>query len=289
MDWTALIAWYRANGRSLPWRGSASAYEVTVSEFMLQQTQVDRVLPKFQAFTAQFPTWNRLAEADQAEVVRAWQGLGYNMRAVRLREMAKTVSEQFGGELPKDLETLLSIKGIGPYTARALRVFVHREPHLAPDTNVRRVLTRFFLGPRKNPAAVLEQVWMHWEATLPKGAAYDVNQALMDLGSSTCKAGPPSCEACPLKAACASYPGIMRLSRKRIPKQKPERNEKLDVNGVPDRIYRGKVIERLRRGPAGELELTRLVGGYTTYARIIKKLQKDSLIASVRGGGHVLR
>lgn len=274
MIWKALSAWYRAHGRDLPWRRTDDPYRIAVSEFMLQQTQVDRVVPLYLAFLKKFPSWKVLAAAPQSEVVRAWKGLGYNMRALRLKKLAEGIICDFGGELPSDGEALLGLHGIGPYTARALRVFAFRQKALAPDTNLRRVLTRVFKGPKADPKAFDERAWSHWEATLPEKLSYDVNQGLMDLGATVCKAGRPRCEACPIRRFCASYPKI--LTMKALPTQKAARKERVDVHGVPNRIYRGRVIEALRKGPATERALS-------AFAHALPGLEKDGLIRKARG------
>ena len=247
LPWNAIARWYRAHGRDLPWRRTSDPYRIAVSEFMLQQTQVDRVVPLFKKFISAFPSWKALSEASQADVVRAWKGLGYNLRAVRLRAMAQEIAALHQGRLPETAETLLSIKGIGPYTARALRVFAFRKRALAPDTNVRRVLNRLFKGPHADPKVMDERAWTRWEATLPPRLSYEVNQGLMDIGATVCKAGKPTCPDCPLKTFCASYPRILKM--KALPKQKAPRRERVDAHGIPNRIYRGRVIEALRERP----------------------------------------
>ena len=269
MIWKTLAAWYRANGRDLPWRRTDDPYRIAVSEFMLQQTQVDRVVPLYRAFLKSFPSWTALARARQADVVRAWKGLGYNMRAVRLKRLAEGVVRDFGGRLPYDEKALLGLHGIGPYTARALRVFAFRGKALAPDTNLRRVLTRVFKGPKADPKAFDARAWRRWESTLPAELAYDVNQGLMDLGATVCKAGRPRCEACPIRRLCASWPRI--LTMKALPRQKVRRAERVDAHGVPDRIHRGRAIEALRKGPATAKALA-------AYAHVLPGLEKDGLI-----------
>jgi A/G-specific adenine glycosylase len=267
--WGAVARWYRAKGRDLPWRRTEDPYRILVSEFMLQQTQAGRVAPLFARFIAAFPDWRTLAAAPQAEVVRAWKGLGYNLRAVRLKKIAEEVMARFGGRLPSDRAALLSLKGIGPYTARAVGVFAFRQRALAPDTNIRRVLASAFKGPLADPKAFDERAWERWEATLPARLSYDVNQGLMDIGAGACKAGRPSCEACPLKRLCRSYPRILKL--KTLPKQKAARRERVDAHGIPDRIYRGRAIEALRAGPKTERQLEGLT-------RVLPRLEKDGLI-----------
>ncbi len=285
-SWRNLLKWYEKHGRRLPWRG-ADDYCVAVSEFMLQQTQVDRVIPLFRRFMARFPSWQALAGAEQADVVRAWKGLGYNLRAIRLRELAREVTERHGGRLPSDEPSLLALKGVGPYTARALRVFVHKNDLLAPDTNVRRVMTRLRKGPIADPQAVDWNEWRRWEASIPKGAGHDLNQALMDLGSAVCRAGMPDCGGCPLMRGCASWPEILSTGRSKIPAQKTRRKERTDEFGIPNRIYRGRIIDRLRAGAIKEAQFedlgravrTRFSKRDVAWLRsVLEGLKRDGLV-----------
>lgn len=283
--WKKIAAWYRAQGRDLPWRRTDDPYRIVVSEFMLQQTQVDRVVPLYRRFITTFPSWKKLAAAPQADVVRAWKGLGYNMRAVRLKKMAEEIMARHHGRLPEDREALLALKGIGPYTARAIGVFAFRQRALAPDTNIRRVLNRVFKGPQADPKRFDEKSWDRWEDSLPAGLSYDVNQGLMDIGATVCKAGRPDCEACPLKRTCESYPRI--LAMKTLPRQKHARQERVDAFGVPNRIYRGRVVEALRAKSVSERGLDALgrqiKETYATSDRswligVLEGLEKDGLI-----------
>src|SRR5581483_3414306 len=138
----ALLAWYGAHRRDLPWRRDPTPYRVLISEIMLQQTQVDRVVPYFAAFMARFPDFKALAEAPRADVIRAWAGLGYNRRAVHLHLLAHEVVERYGSELPVDRQALLGLPGIGPYTAGAILSIAFGQDEPALDTNVRRVVSR---------------------------------------------------------------------------------------------------------------------------------------------------
>ncbi|HEU5348692.1 MAG TPA: A/G-specific adenine glycosylase [Ktedonobacterales bacterium] len=220
LAWHALLAWYAADGRAqLPWRHTRDPYAVLVSEVMLQQTQVERVLPKYRAFLGQFPTLADLAAAPVAEVIRAWAGLGYNMRAIRLHEIARQAVERYGGALPSSLDGLLTLKGIGRYTAGAVACFAFGLPVATVDTNIRRVLWRVFRGiePATWPADTTfqRQILSLAEWALPRGtadAAYDWQQALMDLGATVCLARRPLCERCPLTGCCAAYQEAARVT-----------------------------------------------------------------------------
>ncbi|HEY7347685.1 MAG TPA: A/G-specific adenine glycosylase [Ktedonobacterales bacterium] len=201
-----LLEWYERAGRKLPWRETNDPYAILVSEMMLQQTQVDRVLPKYREFLARFPTLAALAEAPTAEVIRAWSPLGYNMRAVRLQAIARQVMAEYQGQIPAKVEELCTLKGVGRYTAGAIACFAYHQQAPTVDTNIRRVLYRLFVGIEKLEAPVRDEaVWKLAEAALPSGEAYRWNQALMDLGATVCTAATPACENCPMQQVCCAY------------------------------------------------------------------------------------
>ncbi len=207
---TSLLEWYAREGRAgLPWRATRDPYAILVSEVMLQQTQVDRVIPKYLAFLARFPTLAALADAPTAEVIREWAGLGYNMRAVRLQAIARQAQRDFAGELPAALDDLLRLKGVGRYTAGAVAAFAFGAQVATVDTNIRRTLWRVFRGiePTTWPAgeAATRETLALAEWALPPGCAYDWQQALMDLGATICTARRPGCERCPLTPDCAAW------------------------------------------------------------------------------------
>ena len=202
-----LLAWYRKNGRDLPWRTTDNPYHILVSEIMLQQTQVDRVLPKYHEWLGKYPSFEVLADAPPAEVIRTWYPLGYNVRPRRLQSIAREAVEIHGGQLPSDQETLLSFKGIGEYTAGAIRSFAFRERAAILDTNVARVLYRIFIAKGDPKAhAMKKRLWALSEAVLPHKHVFDFNQALMDFGAMRCSARKPQCPACPMKGFCKTYP-----------------------------------------------------------------------------------
>jgi A/G-specific adenine glycosylase len=202
-----LLNWYRAHGRDLPWRRTADPYHILVSEVMLQQTQVDRVLPKYHEWLVKYPSLEALAAARVNDVSATWRPLGYNIRPRRLHAIAKESVARFGGQLPSDEETLLSFKGIGAYTAGAIRSFAFRERAAILDTNVARVLLRVFLGTGDVKAhATRRHLWAVSEALVPRKHVFDFNQALMDLGAMVCVARKPKCLVCPMTKVCASYP-----------------------------------------------------------------------------------
>ena len=202
-----LLTWYRRHGRDLPWRKTDDPYHILVSEIMLQQTQVDRVLPKYAEWLAKYPSLDALATAPEQEVDDTWRPLGYNIRPRRLHAIARESVERFGGTLPSDKETLLSFKGIGAYTAGAIRSFAFRERAAILDTNVARVLFRVFVA-RGDPKAhaMIKHLWSVSEALVPHKHVFDFNQALMDLGATVCTARKPKCLVCPMARQCRSYP-----------------------------------------------------------------------------------
>ncbi len=200
-----LLAWYRQNRRDLPWRKTTDPYKILVSEIMLQQTQVDRVVPKYHEFLTRYPTFEALARAPAREVKRAWYPLGYNIRPVRLHSIARETVNRYGGKLPEEPEALQQFKGIGRYTAGAIASFAYGKSTPILDTNVARVLHRVFIGAgeiKKNSAVL----WTLAERLIPTGEAYDFNQGLMDFGAVVCTARRPGCPVCPMSRLCKSYP-----------------------------------------------------------------------------------
>jgi A/G-specific adenine glycosylase len=202
-----LLAWYGRHGRDLPWRKTDDPYHILVSEIMLQQTQVDRVLPKYHEWLRKYPSLDALASAPEADVTATWYPLGYNIRPRRLQTIAREAVARYGGRLPDDEETLRSFKGIGAYTAGAIRSFAFRQRAAILDTNVARVLFRVFVGsgdPKKH--AMKQHLWSVSASLVPVKNVFDFNQALMDLGATVCVARNPRCLVCPMAKACRAYP-----------------------------------------------------------------------------------
>src|SRR2546429_4666605 len=201
-----LLAWYRRHGRDLPWRNTGDPYHILVSEIMLQQTQVDRVLPKYAEWLEKYPSFDTLAAAPEHEVTKTWYPLGYNIRPKRLQSIAREAVAHYGGELPSDERTLRSFKGIGAYTAGAIRSFAFRERAAILDTNVARVLFRVFVAagdPKSH--AMNKHLWSISASVLPRDV-FDFNQALMDFGAMVCSARNPKCLVCPMSKGCRSFP-----------------------------------------------------------------------------------
>lgn len=200
-----LLKWYVLHGRDLPWRNTTDPYHILVSEVMLQQTQVDRVVPKYYEFLDRYPSFEHLADAPVTDVKKTWYPLGYNIRPERLHSIARETVARYSGKLPSGAEELLSFKGIGRYTAGAIRSFAFNEDAPIVDTNVMRVLHRIFIA--KGEAKTHKtKLWALSEALIPPGKGYDFNQALMDFGAMCCTARNPSCGPCPMKPICKTYP-----------------------------------------------------------------------------------
>ena len=207
----ALLAWYRVHQRDLPWRNTRDPYKILVSEIMLQQTQVDRVIPKYHEFLQRYPTLSALASARNAELRRLWYPLGYNVRPLRLRRIAQRALRQHGGRIPDTLDGLLAMDGIGRYTAGAVLSFAFEQDAPILDTNVARLLSRYF-GVRGNlkrgPAQ--RRLWRLAEQVIPKGQGYTINQAMMDFGATVCTARSPQCPRCVMRRSCRTAPTLAR-------------------------------------------------------------------------------
>ncbi|MHB8178070.1 MAG: HhH-GPD family protein [Vulcanimicrobiaceae bacterium] len=242
-----LLLWYRRHGRAdLPWRAVRDPYVTLVSEFMLQQTQVERVIPKFAAFIRCFPDVARLAQAGRAEVIRAWQGLGYNIRSVRLHLLAGEVVRRFGGVVPADSAVLRTLPGVGPYTCSAIRAFAFDCDDVAMDTNVRRVVHRLCYGMEYPPRATPQELDARAAALLPRGKGHDWNSAMMDLGAAICTARAPKCLVCPLREDCVSAPieaARLDAARKRSAGGPSSQSVRFEATV---RYARGRVVDRLR-------------------------------------------
>lgn len=202
-----LIAWYKVNQRKLPWRETRDPYRILVSEVMLQQTQVDRVLPKYLEFLQRYPDFQALAKAKTRELRKTWYPLGYNIRPMRLRAIARQTIRNHGGQLPDTHDGLIAMEGIGRYTAGAVLSFAYEQDAPILDTNVARLLSRYFRvrGPVKG-GKTEKKLWALAEQVIPKGQGYTINQAMMDFGALICNARAPKCGTCALRKGCESFP-----------------------------------------------------------------------------------
>lgn len=234
-----LLGWYRVHRRTLPWRGIRDPYGILVSEIMLQQTQVDRVIPKYLDFLKRFPTISALARASRADVIRAWSGLGYNRRAIHLHKAAQIIRKEYKGRIPQDAECLRSLPGIGPYTANAILSFSFHRRVAAVDTNQQRVVGRFFVGVQAKQKAV-ERISSE---LIPQEHGDVWNHALMDFGALVCRSS-PRCAECPLRQGCRAYPAVLK------PRKQKRSAERFFGS---DRYIRGRIIEKLRQMKKGKM------------------------------------
>jgi A/G-specific adenine glycosylase len=231
-----LIDWYRRGHRDLPWRRARDPYAIWVSEVMLQQTQVKTVLPYFARWMQRFPTVSALAAASEDEVLHAWQGLGYYSRAKSLLRGARAVVERHAGELPRRIELLRELPGIGPYSAGAIASIAFGLPQPVVDGNVKRVLCRLHAlrgDPGRAPLA--RKLWRIAAELVPQDAASDFNQALMELGATLCTPKHPRCEACPLSERCAARAKGLVDS---LP-ESPSRRKSTKLHMVAALVFRG--------------------------------------------------
>jgi A/G-specific adenine glycosylase len=216
-----LLVWYESQRRDLPWRRTRDPYAIWVSEVMLQQTQVKTVLGYYERWMQRFPTVTALAGAAEADVLHAWQGLGYYSRARRLLEGARAVSERHAGELPRDVGALLELPGIGPYSAGAIASIAFGLPEPIVDGNVVRVLCRLFAlrgDPAKAP--LKPQLWQLARALVPAERAGELNQSLMELGATVCTPTSPRCPQCPVREQCSGLEQGVELDLPELAKRK---------------------------------------------------------------------
>ena len=294
----AVAGWYARNARVLPWRGVDDPYAILVSEVMLQQTQVDRVIPKYRAFLDAFPTLQALADAQPAEVIRLWAGMGYNGRAVRLHRLAREVVDRLGGELPRTAADLRNLPGIGPYTAAAVASFVFGEPAAVLDTNIYRVLSRVVHGvdapSRETIHPLAEQLLPQPDTPLTPA---DWHQALMDIGATICTARQPRCMLCPLRTLCAAAPHLQSggdpiLTEASVPYA--PRQSRFQGSA---RYFRGRIVDHLRAQPDAGIEESTLEAVISdaeaasgapcpiSLSDLLAALERDGLIR--RGNGQV--
>ncbi len=264
-----LLLWYKENKRDLPWRKNVSAYEVVISEFMLQQTQVSRVIIKYQEFLEKFPTIQDLAKASKAEVISLWSGLGYNRRALLLHSFAKEVCEKYEGVIPFVPEALLKLSGIGPYTACSIASFAYNKPEPAIDVNVRRIFMRYLHGIDQGlPMGKIDEkkLFSMIKEMIPQNESSDFHNALMDFGSLVCLRDKPLCSTCLLKGSCTFYP-LYKEQKERVLFVMEKKNEKGAYERgkhIPNRIFRGRIVEFVRKNEE-------VVISFSDFGRMIKE------------------
>jgi A/G-specific adenine glycosylase len=245
----ALLAWGEQVRRDLPWRATRDPWAILVAELMLQQTQVPRVLPRFAAFLSRFPDPATCATAPPAAVVQAWEGLGYNRRAVNLHRAATAIVQEHAGVVPADLAALVALPGVGRYTARAVLAFAYEQDHGVVDTNAARFLARAVAGRRLRPAEAQRLA----DAHVPAEEGWAWNQAVLDLGATVCVKRSPRCDVCPILSHCTwRTSGDPTTDPAEGSAGTSGRQSAFDGS---DRQGRGRLVQALRTGP---LEVTRI-------------------------------
>ena len=287
-----LLDWFERSGRSsLPWRTDRAPYRIVVAEFMLQQTQVDRVVPLFDAFVARWPTFEALAAASRADVLRAWKGLGYNSRAIRLHGLARAVCERYGGVLPAGEAELLSLAGVGPYTARAIAAFAFDADLAAADTNVRRIVHRTQYGLEWPPQATPAELDRRADELVPPGRGYAFNSAMMDLGATICTARAPKCLLCPLVRCCAAAPIDPAVLRERAAASARAKSpqERIAFERTT-RFVRGRIVDRLRElAPDAAISLLDLHAALSEDVRHHERAEVEAVLERLVAEGLVER
>jgi A/G-specific adenine glycosylase len=274
-----LLRWSERTRRDLPWRRTRDPWAILVAELMLQQTQVARVVPRYEAFLDEFPTPTVCADAAPGAVVRAWAGLGYNRRARNLHRAATEVRDRHGGALPADLTELLALPGIGPYTARAVLVFAHERDHGVVDTNAARFLARAVAGRRLRPSEAQALA----DAQVPSGHGWVWNQAVLDLGATVCTKRSPRCVVCPIATTC-------RWASAGHPDPDPAEGSagtsgRQSTFEGSDRQGRGRLVQALRTGPVDVARVPDVVGwdDPERARRVADGLVRDGLAEYVDG------
>ncbi|WP_148302254.1 A/G-specific adenine glycosylase [Tomitella biformata] len=280
-DSEVLISWFADQGRDLPWRlRGTPAWHILISEVMLQQTPVARVLPIWLDWTRRWPTPSAMAAASPAEVLRAWGKLGYPRRALRLHECARVLAEQHGDEVPADVDTLLGLPGVGAYTARAIACFAYGQRVPVVDINVRRVIARTVHGQGDPGPASTTRDLADVAAALPVGQrrAAQYSAALMELGALVCTARKPGCDRCPLPECAWRAAGFPTYDGPKRPTQRFEGT---------DRQARGRLLDVLRDAP-GPVDRTLLDLAWTVDPgqrdRALDSLLVDGLIEQTDTG-----
>ncbi len=250
----AVLAWFDDRGRALAFRTTRDPYAVLVSEVMAQQTQISRVVEAWGRFLARFPTVAALATASPADVLRAWQGMGYDRRALNLRRAAQAIVADHGGQVPSDLGALQRLPGIGPYTARAVAAIAFGAPVGAVDTNVRRVLGRALGG---EAAATAQPPWTQQvaDASVDPDRPGDWTHAVMDIGATVCRPRIPDCAACPLRTWCrfaAERRGRSTRTRPTVPARAVRAGTRAIPFHATTRWLRGRIVDRLRAAPGSQ-------------------------------------
>jgi len=247
-----IFDWWKGHKRDLPWRHTHDPYKIMVSEVMLQQTQVSRVLMRYAEFIEVYPDVQSLAKAKTSDVLKIWKGMGYNRRALYLHQAAKIISEKYHNHFPLSQQLLSKLPGVGKYTARAILVFAHKKDIAMVDTNIRKIITHFFFQDKKQPENVIQDLA---DQLLPKGKSWQWHQALMDLGSQMQTISNAKCP----------------MSNKKLPFRES------------NRFFRGRIVDLLREKGWKETALLREMvkrhgKDVQFYKKILEKLLQEGLL-----------
>ncbi len=266
-----ILNWYKQYGRQLPWRQTTDPYKILVSEMMLQQTQVDRVIPKYYAFLEKFSTISSLADAQTADVLKMWSGLGYNRRALYLQKCAQTIKQKHNGKFPETTEELIALPGLGKYTAAAVQSFANNKDVVVIDVNIERIFKRIFYGKVESAEAIAQHM-------LPKNQSRNWHNALMDVGALFCAAKNPKCNLCPLQKHCTSANNKERI-------EATWKKKKVVPFKDSDRIVRGTILKFLTTNNSQAVDkiYTQLLNQNIKrekekFEEIIVQLEKDGLV-----------
>ncbi len=297
-----LLQWYSVNKRDLPWRKTTDPYSIVVSEFMLQQTQVSRVIEKYREFLTQFPTIQSLAAASSGEVIKAWSGLGYNRRALLLHRFAQEVVTQYNGIIPSSPIELRLLPGAGAYMAGSIASFAFNLPVPAVDVNVRRIFCRYFNG--KDQGAPLdkreeEKLFSLVKDHIPENRSADFHNALMDFASLVCTRDASHCSSCPLRSSCA-FSSLYETQKEKVLYVMEKKKEKgVYENGkfIPNRIFRGRIVEFVRKSEHSRISLSVFgkmikedfsIQDEDWLLQLCKALEKDHLLSFTVDGDFIL-
>jgi A/G-specific adenine glycosylase len=276
----ALLAWFGDEGRDLPWRRSRDPWAILVSETMLQQTQVPRVVPRFLSFMERWGTPLDCAQASRADIVRSWDGLGFNRRALLLHDAARRIADEHDGVVPRTYEQIVALPGVGPYTAKAVLAFAYEDDHGVLDTNVARVLARAVANRmlRRTEAQQLA------DSLVPSGRAWAWNQAMLDVGARHCKKTRIDCTTCPLVTHCA-----WRSSGSAVDPAIGTAGASVKQSDfhTSDRKGRGRLISALRKGPVSIDQIDVVMGwqgDIERATRVVRGLIEEGFVVQMHDG-----
>ena len=273
---TQLLKWYRARERYMPWRGETDPYRIWLSEVMLQQTQVETVIPYYQRWLKKYPTLQHVAQASEDEVLKTWEGLGYYARVRNFRYACQQVVERYNGQIPSDPEMFSLLKGVGPYIQAAVLSIAFRTPIAAVDGNVKRGVARL-LKLSTPPSQSLSKIELFLKQMISKENPGDFNQAMMDLGATLCTRSRPKCEQCPVSSECGAYQSGMTHLFPKLEKRliRPHYSIAVGVIWKGDKILVSKrksngLLGGLWEFPGGKVEV-----GETSSQCVVREVKEE--------------